>query len=416
MSEGSVLFDGTTGTTPASGAGTRLMWIPATGAFRVGEVTGAAWDDANIGGGSTVTGGADNTASGANSTVGGGEGNVASTNYTTVSGGNANSATANNATVGGGNGNTASGMNSISAGGNGNTASGQKSVVAGGLSNQATGTESAVGGGGSNIASGTNATVPGGTDNEAAGNYSFAAGRRAKANHNGTFVWADDTNADFASTATDQFIIRAGAGVGIGTDAPAGQLDVQGGGVVVGAPTGGDLGAGTINAEAVYDDNALLADYVFDWYFDGEVHEDDRERHGSYRMLTLEETAVFMEREHHLPTIMGRDEWAANGRASVGELTSQLWETVETQAIYIVELEQRLDAAERQARRRESALMAQAHQLRQLSAQVTDALARIDDMQKTQTELVTATGRSAELGYRTGTRPSEGHLAHTDQP
>ena len=36
------------------------------------------------------------------------------------------------------------------------------------------------------------------------------------------------------------------------------------GGTVVGSPTGGDKGAGTINAQAVYDDNVLLTDYVFD--------------------------------------------------------------------------------------------------------------------------------------------------------
>ena len=34
-------------------------------------------------------------------------------------------------------------------------------------------------------------------------------------------------------------------------------------GVQVGSPTGGDKGAGTLNANAVYDDNTLLTDYVF---------------------------------------------------------------------------------------------------------------------------------------------------------
>jgi hypothetical protein len=37
------------GITPAQGAGRRLMWIPAKAAFRVGEVTAADWDDANVG-------------------------------------------------------------------------------------------------------------------------------------------------------------------------------------------------------------------------------------------------------------------------------------------------------------------------------------------------------------------------------
>jgi len=50
------------------------------------------------------------------------------------------------------------------------------------------------------------ATVPGGKSNSAAGYFSFAAGYRAKAMHDGTFVWADDTDADHASTGDNQFL------------------------------------------------------------------------------------------------------------------------------------------------------------------------------------------------------------------
>jgi hypothetical protein len=69
--------------------------------------------------------------------------------------------------------------------------------------------------------------IPGGTDNEAAGTFSFAAGRRAKALHSGVFVWADQTDADFSSTASDQFLIRASGGVGVGTASPNGALHIQ---------------------------------------------------------------------------------------------------------------------------------------------------------------------------------------------
>ena len=55
--------------------------------------------------------------------------------------------------------------------------------------------------------------MPGGRNNTAAGDFSFAAGYRANANHNGSFVWADSTNADLASTANDQFMVRASGGV-----------------------------------------------------------------------------------------------------------------------------------------------------------------------------------------------------------
>ena len=66
--------------------------------------------------------------------------------------------------------------------------------------------------------------------------YTFAAGQQAQANHQGTFVWADSTNAPFASTGNDQFLIRANGGVGINTNAPARSLDVNG---VIGVFDGG---------------------------------------------------------------------------------------------------------------------------------------------------------------------------------
>src|SRR5262249_33369643 len=64
------------------------------------------------------------------------------------------------------------------------------------------------------------ATIPGGQDNLAGASFTFAAGRRAKANHPGSFVWADSQTTDFASTAANQFCIRASGGVGIGTGSP----------------------------------------------------------------------------------------------------------------------------------------------------------------------------------------------------
>lgn len=85
-----------------------------------------------------------------------------------------------------------------------------------------------MGGGLSDTANGFFATIPGGRENRASGRYSFATGRRAKALHGGAFVWADTTDADFASTAANQFLIRASGGVGIGTDSPVTTLHVNG--------------------------------------------------------------------------------------------------------------------------------------------------------------------------------------------
>ena len=146
----------------------------------------------------------------------------------TIAGGYFNSVTASTATVGGGWGNSSSGGASVVAGGAQNTSSGNWSVVCGGEKNISSGTWAAVvsgqystssgyvatvGGGNNNVSSGYGAAVPGGSFNLAGGTDSLAAGRRAHANHDGSFVWADTTDADFASQRNDQFRIRANGGV-----------------------------------------------------------------------------------------------------------------------------------------------------------------------------------------------------------
>jgi hypothetical protein len=59
------------------------------------------------------------------------------------------------------------------------------------------------------------AVISGGRGNVVGTNasYAFAAGRRAHAIHPGAFVWADATDANFTSTAGNQFNIRASGGV-----------------------------------------------------------------------------------------------------------------------------------------------------------------------------------------------------------
>ncbi|MDB6111881.1 MAG: hypothetical protein JWR69_3631 [Pedosphaera sp.] len=89
------------------------------------------------------------------------------------------------------------------------------------------GSAGTIAGGGSNIVTGVYGSVPGGLRNVAT-NYAFAAGRRANAVHDGTFVWADSADANFSSTGSNQFLIRASGGVGIGKTNPATALDVNG--------------------------------------------------------------------------------------------------------------------------------------------------------------------------------------------
>jgi hypothetical protein len=98
-------------------------------------------------------------------------------------------------------------------GGSDNTVgSSRHATVGGGNTNTASGQNATIGGGANNLASGAFGTVPGGSFNRAQGQYSLAAGRNAKANHDGAFVWGDSTGANVASTTANEFTIRASGG------------------------------------------------------------------------------------------------------------------------------------------------------------------------------------------------------------
>jgi len=224
--------------------------------------------------GATVGGGILNKAIGYAATVAGGNLNVSSNDYATVGGGFENISTGSSATVAGGYGNSSTGVRAFVGGGSGNTSGGQNSVVGGGAGNSATSDLTTVGGGAGNVACGLYATisggafntscgyaasVPGGYQNAAMGDYSFAAGRQAKATNQGAFVWADSTAADFRSTGLNQFLIRASGGVGIGTNSPTSALSVNGS-----ADFSGAVGIGTlptygldVNKQLVVYDNDL---------------------------------------------------------------------------------------------------------------------------------------------------------------
>ena len=197
----------------------------------------------------TVGGGERNTARGSSSTVGGGRWNTASDLNSTVGGGGSNTASGRVSTVGGGSSNTASSTNSTVGGGSSNTARSGNSTVGGGFNNTASGGTSTVGGGWSNTASGNRSTIGGGEANCAGGSFSWAGGRRAKVRpasdpesgscrgltypggngDEGTFIWADSTDANFISTGSNQFLIRSSGGMGINTNTPTAALTVRAG-------------------------------------------------------------------------------------------------------------------------------------------------------------------------------------------
>lgn len=168
---------------------------------------------------SVIGGGGGNTVRGDAAIVGGGIHNTVSGTWATVGGGYRNVADGDGAFIGGGGprgpdmvNNHASGAASMIGGGIGNIASKAYTTVGGGGTNAASGIAATVGGGESNTASADWATVSGGYQNTASGQYSFAAGRMAHANTDGSFVWTDGVGNGLLSGGANSVRMRASGG------------------------------------------------------------------------------------------------------------------------------------------------------------------------------------------------------------
>jgi hypothetical protein len=178
---------------------------------------------------SAIGGGRENTvaADGLYATIGGGYLNdIGPASYVATIGGGENNNVADfgqYATIAGGYLNDIgplSGFSAIGGGQDNNVAkSSSHATIAGGSGNDI-GTNApyaAIGGGFDNNVSSNSpyAALLGGRENAvgAGATNALAAGRRAKANHRGAFVWGDDTNADVASTTNNEVTFRATGGV-----------------------------------------------------------------------------------------------------------------------------------------------------------------------------------------------------------
>lgn len=180
-----------------------------------------------------------------------------------------------------------------------------------------------IAGGYENEAGGDYAAVPGGYRSFALGDYSLAAGRRAKANHAGAFVWADAQNADFASTGTNQFLVRASGGVGINTANAGGGYALA---------VGGKIRAEEIVVETGW------ADDVFE---------------PGYPLLPLPDLEAAIRRDGHLPGVPTAAAVARDG-VSLGETQATLLRKVEELTLYVLELSRAQDRLrEENARLRE---------------------------------------------------------------
>ncbi len=185
------------------------------------------WNNAANKGRATVGGGRGNTVDGSNGVISGGAQNIITDQFGSIGGGYADTITSQYGTIAGGSHNYVSGDFASVGGGNRNAAVGLYSIVGGGYVDSACGDYSSVLGGSNNKAVGLGATILGGRHNITWGDNSYAAGYRARAEHHGSFVWGDLTEADISTTGENQFLIRASGGIGIPGATSSSALSIQ---------------------------------------------------------------------------------------------------------------------------------------------------------------------------------------------
>jgi hypothetical protein len=267
----------------STGPSTLLFWYPSKSAFGVGQVSGDQWNIDSLGYHS-ISFGYNTKANGWHSTAMG-YGSVSSGIYSTAMGFES----------------SASDFFSVAMGNSRASAQGSTAI-------------------GQSNASGRNSVAMGMSTSSGAYSYSmgyncrardifgWAIGNNAKSNHPGAFVWSGANNTPGAdsvsSTASNQFIIYATGGVGIGANTPKGQLDVNG---------------------SIYQRGSQLhADYVF---------------HPDYKLESIEEHTEFMWTNKHLKAIpkMQLDE-SGDEIVEVGSHRRGIVEELEKAHIYIDEL------------------------------------------------------------------------------
>jgi hypothetical protein len=178
-------------------------------------------------------------------------------------------------------------------------------------------------------------------------------------------LFSNDVDAPFPGNAYIDTGADNNASIYFRTAASAGSLTERmavrnDGGVTIGSPTGASKGPGTLNAEAVYDDNVLLTCYVPELYrAGGDVSKIDRaewaDRAGQVNHEPLEEflqraevldPRVYAARWQEtgvLPGFPGPEDWKRDGPLSVGKLLQKIWEHLELHAVHSAEVLKELD-------------------------------------------------------------------------
>jgi hypothetical protein len=166
-----------------------------------------------------IVGGSGNTNNGNSSFLGAGIRNYVEDRNNALVGGLRNRLDGRQSFLGGGETNRIEGISidSVLNGGSNNLVRSDFGVIGGGANNvlDSSSDYGAIGGGANNRIDflAPYGMIPGGFSNFVDGDYAFAAGRRARAIHDGAFVWADSQDTNFASTAVNQVSFRCLGGV-----------------------------------------------------------------------------------------------------------------------------------------------------------------------------------------------------------
>jgi hypothetical protein len=116
-------------------------------------------------------------------------------------------------------------------------------------------------------------------------------------------------------------------------------------GLTCGSPTGGDKGVGTINATAIYDDNVLLTDWVFDDAYGVQGRAPSPKPAGHTKQLyALDVTRAVTQTDHRLPWMPSTQTFEAE--RGLGRMLTSIWQGQEQQQLYIFELLDRIAALE----------------------------------------------------------------------
>lgn len=193
-----------------------------------------------------------------------------------------------------------------------------------------------------------------------------------------TIGYIDIEERDTAGTLTDATVRLAGESTSVTPGAVSGQLIVQtlqagsagqrmvvGAGVFHPSATGGDKGNNTINFGAVYDDNVLLSCYVFDAALEGTIDLDKwdalvpgERRHEDARRfaarlgtdtdpLDIDSYIAHWRKKRHLTALPNEANFDPQQGMPTGAWIQRLIETVETQAVHLAQLHERLKALEK---------------------------------------------------------------------